>query len=168
MSNRFSLVWTNVGRPDTHRNAGVGDPHRAASSSRRVAITTTCIVTPVSPPDLVVRRFFELMQARDWDAAGNLLSPDLHIGFTATGEQFDGSNFLAMNRAYPEGWSIDVIETIPDGDRVAAQIRVTHGDDVFWCAGFYTIRSGTITDGVEHWVTEHADTPPIWRRPFTT
>lgn len=122
----------------------------------------------MSSQDVVVRRFFESMQARDWEAAGNLLSPEVHIEFTATGERFDGDDYLAMNRAYPEGWAIEVVETVPAGDRVAAQVRVTLGDDVFWCAGFYTVESGTITDGVEHWVTERSETPPSWRRAFSS
>ncbi|MDH4279703.1 MAG: hypothetical protein OEZ14_03085 [Acidimicrobiia bacterium] len=95
----------------------------------------------------------------------------LHIEFTETGEQFDGPNFLAMNRAYPEGWSIEVVEAIDSADdpgRVAAQVRVEHGADTFWCAGFYTVLDGRIVDGVEHWVTERSQAPPDWRRPFVT
>jgi len=116
----------------------------------------------------VVHRFFERMEARDWDGAGELLSPELHIEFTETGERFDGPNFLAMNAAYPEGWSIDVVEVISDGDRVAAQVRVDHIEDVFWCAGFYTVRDGVVVDGTEHWVTERSQSAPEWRQPFNS
>ena len=86
-------------------------------------------------PGRIVRSFFERMEARDWPGAGQLLSPSLSVEFTETGERFDGANFLAMNEAYPEGWSIEVVETVADGDRVAAQVRVRHRDEVFWCAG---------------------------------
>ena len=51
---------------------------------------------------------------------------------------------------------------------VAAQVRVIHGDDVFWCAGFYTVTDGVIVRGVEHWVTEGSEDPPEWRRRFRT
>ncbi|MDH3302925.1 MAG: nuclear transport factor 2 family protein [Acidimicrobiia bacterium] len=129
-------------------------------------------------PAETVRTFFERMEARDWEGAAELLSPTIHIEFTETGEYFDGPNFLAMNRAYPEGWTIEVVETvggnIPAGSpahsptRVVAQVRVTHGDDTFWCAGFYTVVDGRITDGVEHWVTERLQPPPEWRRRFAT
>ena len=108
------------------------------------------------------------MEARDWDGAGRLLSTNVHVEFTATGERFDGESFLAMNRAYPEGWTIEVVETVADGDRVAAQVQVDHGDDTFWCAGFYRVGGGLIVSGVEHWVTEGAETPPAWREPFTS
>ena len=108
------------------------------------------------------------MQARDWEAAAQLLSPTIHIEYSETGERFDGANFLAMNMAFPEGWSITVVETIVSGHRVAAQVRVDQGDDVFWCAGFYTVVDGVITDGTEHWVTARSEAPPEWRLRFTT
>ncbi len=121
-------------------------------------------------PGSVVRSFFERMQARDWDGAATLIAPDATVRFTETGERFIGGRFVAMNRAYPEGWSIEVVDVLSVGDRVAAQVRVDHraGDDVdvFWCAGFYTVRDGRIADGVEHWVTEGGAAPPEWRRPF--
>jgi ketosteroid isomerase-like protein len=117
-------------------------------------------------PDEIVRSFFERMQARDWDGAGELLASDLVVDFTETGERFEGAGFLAMNRAYPEGWTIEVVETLAVGHRVAAQVKVTQPPEVFWCAGFYTVGDGVIADGVEHWVTERSAEPPAWRAPF--
>ena len=118
-------------------------------------------------PDTTVRGFFERMQARDWAGARALVRPSATIIFTATSERFSGGRFVDMNEAYPEGWSIEVVDCIAGGDRVAAQVRVTHGDDVFWCAGFYTVAAGAITAGVEHWVAEGAEQPPSWRDEFT-
>jgi SnoaL-like domain len=119
-------------------------------------------------PASVVRTFHERMEARDWSGASELLSPTVHIEYTETGECFDGSNFLAMNHAYPDGWAIEVVETVAAGDRVASQVSVRQGDDVFWCAGFYTVADGVIMSGIEHWVTEGEQAPPEWRRQFTT
>ncbi len=116
----------------------------------------------------VVQAFFEAMQDRDWNRASELLSPSLHIEFTETGERFDGAMFLAMNRAYPEGWSIEVVEVLAVGQRVAAQVRVVRGDDVFWCAGFYTVVDGVIEQGVEHWVTQGSQPTPQWRKPYAS
>ncbi len=115
----------------------------------------------------VVKEFFSRMQARDWEGAGQLLAPDVRIEFTETGEQFLGADFLAMNREYPEGWSLKVVETIGAADRVAAQVRVEHGDEVFWCAGFYSVKDGVIASGVEHWVSEHSQDAPAWREKFS-
>lgn len=134
----------------------------------RVLRSTAVASCEMAGPGSVVRQFFELMEARDWEAAGRLLSPDAVIEFSATGERFVGPAFLKMNAAYPEGWSIQMVETLAHGDRVAAQVRVVHGEDVFWCAGFYSVGDEVITAGVEHWVTEGADPPPGWREPYTT
>jgi len=115
----------------------------------------------------VVREFFELMEARRWDDAEARVAADADIRFTETGERFRGTGFVAMNRAYPEGWTIDVVEVLAVGNRVAAQVRVALPPDVFWCAGFYTVDEGQIVHGVEHWVTEGSAAPPDWRQPFT-
>jgi SnoaL-like domain len=115
----------------------------------------------------VVRSFQERLEARDWEGAGALLAPHLELRFSATGEVFRGANFLAMNIAYPEGWTIHVHEVIEAGNRVACQIRVEQDGQTFWCAGFYTVEAGQIVDGVEHWVTAGADEPPEWRGAFT-
>ncbi len=115
-----------------------------------------------------VRRFFEAMERRDWPAAGALLASDAEIWWPATDERFVGAAFVEMNRAYPEGWSIEVVETVGDGERVAARVRVTHGHDVVWCAGTYTVHDGVIAMGVEYWVTEGAEEPPEWRAEYSS
>jgi hypothetical protein len=119
-------------------------------------------------PSDVVRAFFERMEARDWSGAAELLSDQVHIELTESAEQFDGDNFIAMNRAYPDGWIINVIETLSEDERVAAQVRVEHGPDTFWCAGFYSVIDGKIQSGVEHWVAAGSRVPPDWRRQFAT
>lgn len=114
----------------------------------------------------VVRNFFERLEARDWEGAGELLSPTVHIEFSETGEQFDGPNYLAMNRAYPDGWSIEVVEVISENDRAGVQLRVEHGETTFSCAGFYRVVGDVIVSGVEHWVEKGSHSPPAWRQQF--
>jgi limonene-1,2-epoxide hydrolase len=110
----------------------------------------------------VVRLFFEAMQARDWDAAASRLAPGIEVEMPATGERFVGDAYLAFQRAYPEGWSIDVLEVFGH-ERVATRVRVDHGSQVFLCAGFYEVADDVIQAGVEHWVTLAGETPPAWR-----
>lgn len=121
----------------------------------------------MSSPAAVVRSFFEAMEARDWDRAAELVAPDATIEFTETGERFVGDDFVAMNRAYPGGWHIEVVEVLAHDDRVAAQVRVEQGAETFWCAGFYRVAGGRIAGGTEHWVTAGSVDPPAWRLPFT-
>ena len=53
---------------------------------------------------------FEAIQARDWETAGTFVASDALIVWPATGERFFGERYLAMNRDYPEGWYIEVID----------------------------------------------------------
>jgi hypothetical protein len=117
-------------------------------------------------PAAVVRALFERMQARDWSGARAVLAPGASIRYTATGEEFSGGSFLAMNEAYPEGWTIEAIDVIATGDRVAAQVRVPNGGQIDWCSGFYTVAGGVIVEGTEHWVTDCSEPAPAWRVPF--
>lgn len=114
----------------------------------------------------IVRSFFEAMQARDWARVRTFIADDAMVDWTETGERFIGQRFVDVNEAHPEGWTIDVIETIEAHGRVATQVRVDHGDETFWCAGFYSVADGRITAGTEHWVTADSHEPPEWRREF--
>ena len=120
----------------------------------------------MQPADVVLA-LFDRMQARDWAGAEACVAPDATIRYTATGEQFTGADFMAMNRAYPEGWNLEVIDVLADGSRVGVQVRVPNGDQIDWLTAFYTVAGDRIVDGTEHWLTEHSEPAPDWRRPFT-
>lgn len=114
----------------------------------------------------IVRALFERMQARDWAGAREVMADDARITYSATGEVYTGASFMAMNEAYPEGWTIEIIDIVAAGERVAAQIRVPNSGQIDWLSGFYTVREGVIVEGHEHWVTERAEPTPDWRRPY--
>ncbi len=125
-------------------------------------------MTSANGPAAVVRGFFEAMEARDWALARTLVADDAVVDWTETGERFVGQRFVDVNEFYPEGWAIDVVEVLESADRAAAQVRVTLGDDTFWCAGFYSVADGKIAAGTEHWVTAGSENPPEWRVGFST
>lgn len=115
----------------------------------------------------VVRSFFEAMQARDWDRAATFLAKNVEVRWPASQERFVGADFLAMQQAYPDGWTLTVTETLTDRDRVVARVLVEQDGWRFWCSGFYRIRGTRIADADEYWVTEGGDAPPDWRTSFT-
>lgn len=115
-----------------------------------------------------VRQFFEAMQARDWDAAATALHPHVHVWWPATDERFTGEAFLEMQRAYPEGWSIEVVEVLADGDGAAARVAVDSGGVRHWCHGTYRLEEGRIRRAVELWAAEGSAQPPPWRARFTS
>jgi hypothetical protein len=109
---------------------------------------------------------FEAIQARDWETAGMFVANDALIVWPATGERFVGERYLAMNRDYPEGWDIEVIDQYEGDNSEVLRARVRHGDHVFWCVGFYDVGGDVITGGVEYWIEEGAEEPPRWRGPY--
>jgi SnoaL-like domain len=114
----------------------------------------------------VVRRVHERMQARDWAGARACVAVDAVVVYPVSGERFTGLRWMDMNEAYPEGWSIEILEIVEQGDRAAARVRVTLGAEVALCAGFYSVDGERITGATEIWTTESGDEPPEWRRPF--
>lgn len=110
---------------------------------------------------------FEAIQARDWDRAQSLVAGDASIVWPATNERFVGGRYLAMNRDYPEGWDIEVIDQYEGDNSEVIRARVKHGAHVFWCIGFYDIEGGLIAGGVEYWIEEGAEQPPDWRTPYS-
>jgi SnoaL-like domain len=114
----------------------------------------------------VVRRLHELMEARDWAGARACVADDATVVYPVSGERFTGRGWMAMNEAYPEGWTIEIVEIVDHGNRAASRVRVTLGAEVALCAGFYSVDGERITDATEIWATESGETPPEWRRPF--
>ncbi|GAB3122543.1 hypothetical protein GCM10027160_41570 [Streptomyces calidiresistens] len=125
---------------------------------------------PLSPRECVVE-LWRRMEARDWSGLGALIAPDAVIDWPATGERIVGrSAFVAVNREYPEGWSIRVLDVLaePGGERVVSEVEVPQeGVGVFRVASFWTVRGGLVVAGTEYWVTVGGDAAPAWRAPWT-
>lgn len=118
-------------------------------------------------PGDVVRLLWERMEARDWEGARATLADGYTCDYPATGERFGTADaFVAMNRAYPEGWSIIVDEIVEQGPRVVARVRVPHGDDLFYCVSFADVTDGLIARSVDYWLDDTGDPAPDWRAPY--
>lgn len=121
---------------------------------------------PEADPLAVVRALWGRFQARDWTAARALLHDDLVVRWWASGERFRGGDcFIALQAAYPEGWSIHPMgfDTLDDG-RVRAFVRVEHPPlGVFLVQQCVRVRDGRIAEGDELWAT--CEPPPAWRTP---
>ncbi len=119
-----------------------------------------------SSPVQVVESLWERMQARDWAGVGELLAADVVVDWFASQERISGrENFVAVNAEYPEGWSIEVLSVIGDGERVVSEVEVPHAQlGVFRVVSFWTVRAGVIVEGLEYWTTKGGDPAPEWRR----
>jgi len=114
----------------------------------------------------LVRRLWALFQARRWAEAQALLAPDAMCDWPGTGERFLGAQaFIGVNAAYPEGWSIHLLELneLPDG-RVHSLVRVDHGAARFYANSFFAVAAGQIQFVQDYW-TDVQEAPP-WRREF--
>jgi ketosteroid isomerase-like protein len=116
-------------------------------------------------PAEVVGELWRRIQARDWHGVGALLAEDVVVDWPETGERIRGrDNFVELNRNYPEGWSIDVLQILSDGNRVASEVRVPHTElGLHWAASFFEVEHGRIARGTEYWVSQSQEAPPAWR-----
>lgn len=116
----------------------------------------------------VVRAFWAAIEARDWTAVGGLLADDVVVDWPATGERIRGrANVVAVNREYPEGWSIRVLRVLARDEEVVSEVEVPQvGVGTFRAASFWTVRGGRIAAGTEYWIGVGADETPAWRRDY--
>lgn len=124
--------------------------------------------TDVTEPAAVVREFWARMQARDWTGLGALLADDLVVEWPVSAELIEGrADFVSVNAEYPEGWSIEVIRVVADGETVVSEVEVPHETvGVHRVVSLWTVREGRITTGREYWTAPGSDPSPSWRAAF--
>jgi hypothetical protein len=111
-----------------------------------------------------VEAWWDAVGCRDWGRAAAQLHPDVVLEWPATAERIRGREAVVqLQRIFPEGWEIEVRRIVRDGGSVAVEARVPHGDEVFFCAGFYEVADGLVTAAVEHWSDGAAGPAPAWR-----
>ena len=119
-------------------------------------------------PSEVVRALWNSIQARDWGAVADLIAEDAIVEWPVSAERIVGrDNYVAVNREYPEGWSINVLRIVADGDQVVSEVEVPHAEfGRFRAASFWTVTGGKIVRGTEYWSSVGADEAPLWRSAF--
>lgn len=122
----------------------------------------------VPEPAATVRALWERMQARDWAGLRELLADDLVVEWPVSGERIVGrDNYVTINAEYPEGWAINVLRIVADGEVVVSEVEVPHETmGVHRVASFWTVRGGKVVDGREYWTRLGADPSPEWRAPY--
>ena len=119
---------------------------------------------PLEPSE-VVRALWNRIQDRDWAGVGDLVAEHAVVDWPASRERIAGrDNYVAVNREYPEGWSIRVLRVVADDDQVVSEVEVPHtGLGIFRVASFWTVVDRRIVHGTEYWTTLGADEAPQWR-----
>jgi hypothetical protein len=95
----------------------------------------------------IVKRFRELMEARDWRAARALLSPDFVAEWPQSSERFPSADaFMAMNQAHPSpNWHIASLSVQMTEHDVVAEVLVTNDEGADVAIGFYEVHGGLMT-----------------------
>ena len=75
----------------------------------------------------IVAELWRRIQARDWDAVGEVLAEDFVLEWPNARICVRGrTNFVEFNRNYPEGWSIEVLRIVAEGNTAVSEVRVPH------------------------------------------
>ncbi|GAA1436106.1 nuclear transport factor 2 family protein [Microlunatus lacustris] len=116
----------------------------------------------------LITQLWTCIDRRDWRGLGETLHEDVTLEYPVTGEAFRGrATVVAINAQYPEGWSIQVLRVIADGEDVVSEVEVPMaGVGVFRVASFWTVRSDHVVHAREYWTSLQAEEGPTWRRPY--
>jgi limonene-1,2-epoxide hydrolase len=113
----------------------------------------------------VVSSFWERIQARDWEGLGRLLAEDFVVEWPDLKQRIRGrQNFVEFNRTYPEGWTIEVLGIIAEGETVVSEVRVPHAErGIFYVISVLKVEGDRIVSGREYWLKEHQEELPAER-----
>jgi hypothetical protein len=116
----------------------------------------------------VIRELWSRTQARDWTGVTELIAPGAVIEWPVSGERFTGrDNYVAMNRAYPEGWEIKILRVIGDGDQAASEVEVPHEMlGLFRVVSFWHVKEGQVVRGTEYWTNPGSEMPRPGREAY--
>lgn len=114
-------------------------------------------------------RFYQRMEARDWEALGPLLADDVVYEMPQTRERIVGrQRYLDWNIGYPGDWHLKVHSVVDSGElEVAVRIAATaDGEDLDNVAFITFDEQGLVTLIVDFW--PQAYEPPPGRPAFVT
>jgi ketosteroid isomerase-like protein len=114
----------------------------------------------VQPSD-VVAELWRRIQARDWDAVGQLLADDFVLEWPHDLVRLRGrTNFVEFNRSYPEGWSIELLRVVAEGSTAVSEVRVPHPTvGPYYALSFFEVEDGRLARCREYWVEERYEEP---------
>ena len=92
-----------------------------------------------------VTTLWHLFDERRFEETRPLLADDFVAEWPQTRERIAGpENFIQLNRAYPGAWRCHLRDIVAAGDRVATEVEITDGAQVFHAASFFTLKDGKI------------------------
>ncbi len=116
-------------------------------------------------------RMADAIDAQDWEGLAALLAPDFRASYHHTGEEFDGEQFVALNRDYPGQWRF-VREVVVDaGSTAVLRARISDAagasPESHYVASFGTVDDAGLLIVLEELWAEVTAPPQGERRPDT-
>ncbi len=113
----------------------------------------------------VVRRLWELFEARDWEGAAELLHENLVVDWPWSAERIRGrEHFIAVNVHHPAPeWHIEVRRLVAEGDHVVSEVVVPYEGGRSQAASFFELRDGQIARITEYWIDFGQQEPLLYR-----
>ncbi len=108
-----------------------------------------------------VRAYFERVEARDWDAFGDLLAETVLYEMPQSRERVRGKQrYLRFNQEYPGDWHLEIRRIVADGRQAAAwidsRIGADHQDACIW---FDLDDDGLIAKVTDYWPEDYEPPP---------
>lgn len=99
-------------------------------------------------PESIVRRWWTLIDRRDFEGATRLCSSAAVIDWPLSNERMASiQHWKSINEHYPGQWNASITELIAQGDSVVTVARVFNDDASVTAISFFTIRAGLIEKG---------------------
>ena len=109
-----------------------------------------------------VRRYYDSMIGRDWDAFVELLTEDVRYEMPQTSERITGKErYLRFNQEYPGDWQLSVTRLVADGSTAAATANFTVGDERMVGVTFFELDGDLISRVTDFWPEPYE--PPAGR-----
>jgi ketosteroid isomerase-like protein len=106
----------------------------------------------VSDNRSIVERLWQLFDAQDFEAAGELLHDDFICEWPQSRERIRGrENYVAINQNYPGTWSISIRRLIVEDDQAASEVVLRYAEQVVQAVSFFELRDGKIFRQVDYW-----------------
>jgi ketosteroid isomerase-like protein len=109
--------------------------------------------------ELIVR-YFDALNARDWNGFSALLAESVVYEMPQTREQVCGREaYVDFNATYPAEWRLEPVRIIADESRGSSEFKCFVGDEVMTAVAFFEFQGEYIIRITDYW-PEPYEPPP--------
>ncbi len=112
----------------------------------------------------IVIKFWETINAADFDGLQNIMAQDANVILPNTKEIFEGSeNYIRFNKDYPGKWYANVDKIFKADNEIVTAVRISDKENLsFYVTSFFKFKDGLISEITEYW-GENGEVPQ-WRK----